>query len=97
MSLTELNIKDDAQLSHDSTPESPPTDLTEVTQSITLSRRGSQRLSPQQALHRAKHEMKQLHCQLEEARREISLLKAERDFLREQNLGLRNQALAAKK
>lgn len=30
VSLTELNIKDDAQLSHDSTPESPPTDLTEV-------------------------------------------------------------------
>jgi len=45
----------------------------------------------------AKEELKQLACQLADARREISLLKAERDFLREQNIGLRNQALAAKK
>ncbi|XP_046452938.1 PRKC apoptosis WT1 regulator protein-like isoform X3 [Daphnia pulex] len=81
INLTELNIKEDSQLStsHDSTPESPPIDLAE------------------QALQRAKQEMKQLNSQLGEARREISLLKAERDFLREQNLGLRNQALANKK
>jgi len=50
-----------------------------------------------QVLVQAKDEVKQLSCQLADARREISLLKAERDFLREQNLGLRNQALAAKK
>lgn len=32
INLTELNIKDDSQLStsHDSTPESPPIDLVEV-------------------------------------------------------------------
>lgn len=80
INLTELNIKDDSQLStsHDSTPESPPIDLVE-------------------ALQRAKQEMKHLSTQLGEARREISLLKAERDFLREQNLGLRNRALAEKK
>lgn len=106
VSLTELNIKEDAQLStsHDSTPESPPTDVAEV--KIEKERRFHHPLTglfsffvslSQQALHRAKHEMKQLHSQLEEAKREISLLKAERDFLREQNLSLRNQALAAKK
>lgn len=41
------------------------------------------------ALERAKMELKELSSQLEEARREISLLKAERDFLREQNQTLR--------
>ena len=50
-----------------------------------------------EALTRARQEIKQLTSQLSEARREICLLKAERDFLREQNLGLRNQAVASKK
>ncbi len=48
-----------------------------------------------EALARARLEIRQLGVQLGECRREISLLKAERDFLREQNLGLRNQAVAS--
>lgn len=47
-------------------------------------------------LEQTRQDLKLLAAQLVEARREISLLKAERDFLREQNLGLRNQALSGK-
>ena len=46
-------------------------------------------------LEQTRADLKQLAAQLVEARREISLLKAERDFLREQNLGLRNSHQAA--
>lgn len=43
------------------------------------------------ALEKARMELELLSSQLDEAKREISLLKAERDFLREQNQTLRNK------
>jgi len=79
--LTELTIKEDISITSLDNSSECPLEET----------------AEYQVFLQAKDEVKQLTCQLADARREISLLKAERDFLREQNVGLRNQALAAKK
>lgn len=102
VSLTELNIQDanggDGHPDFLDEGSSPAT--VHLLAEVSVSHRSKTvrkkfKIEIVQELERTRQEMKQLVAQLTEARREISLLKAERDFLREQNLGLRNQNLSS--